>query len=743
MTQSKYNISLYRHDPLDLDFHTEAELPNLFFPMQSSPLKQWFDSSNGSFAALISEACERHADDNFEFDAALDQLMALLAEAEVDRDVATVAVLRNLRADSQLQPERIEKLFGTSVKKLYLGTLQLDSISKALDRGDLQDSTPKRRIDFSRILIAMVDDVRVIVIHLAELLVRMRQAHQLPESESRNLSMLVLSAYTPLANKLGIWRLKWELEDLSFKFLNRTEYDRIVWYLNERRVERENYVNQFVILLNELMEKLNIKATVSGRAKHLYGIWRKMNQKGLNFEDLCDVSAVRILVDDVAACYEALGAVHATWPSINDEFDDYIAMPKPNGYQSLHTAVIGPDSKVAEVQIRTAKMHHDCEFGVAAHWKYKENSSSTSYQDEKVALLRNLLDWKHEISGALELEPAKSQEVAADYIYVFTPAGNVVELPHGSTPIDFAYAIHTEVGHRCRGAKVNGGIVPLTCSLKTGDWVEIRTAKTGGPSRDWLILQNKFVSSARARRCIRRWFKHEEYGRYLAQGKAVLEKELARHHIAKVNMDKLAADNGFQSSSDFFTAIGLKELKPFHAISGLIKRDSIDEQIKEIEVRRQRTSNVSLPTLSIQGVSNLLTSHASCCRPLPGDDVTGYVTVTRGITIHKSNCNNIKRMLADYPDRRISVSWENVGKTRQPIEFTLEVEGHPTLLQDISNTVDSLGLKISAVNIGRLKVGQLGKIHLTVEIGSADELRKVLRNLSNVDRVLKVSRNTD
>ncbi len=680
------------------------------------------------------------ASDPTQFDSTLEQIMSLLAEAEVDEDVATVAILRNLRNDSGLQLEKIEELFGTSVRKLYSGTLQLDSISEALNRGDLQDSTPRRRIDFSRILIAMVDDVRVIVIHLTELLVRMRQASQLPAAQSENLSTLVLSVYTPLANKLGIWRLKWELEDLSFKYLNRAEFDRIARYLDERRVERENYVRQFVMLLKDLMEKLNIRATVSGRAKHLYGIWRKLNQKGLTFENLFDVSAVRILVNDVAACYEALGAVHATWSSINDEFDDYIAMPKSNGYQSLHTAVIGPDSKVVEVQIRTERMHHDCEFGVAAHWKYKENSSSAAYQDEKVALLRNLLDWKHEVSGVLQSEHAKFQDITADVIYVFTPAGDAVELPAGSTPIDFAYAIHTEVGHRCRGAKINGKIVPLTYSLRSGDWVEIRTVKTGGPSRDWLILQNKFVNSVRARRNIRRWFKHEEYGRYLAQGKATLEKELTRHHITKVNMDKLAAENGFQNSNEFFTAIGMRELKPFHAISGLIKRDFNHEKIQEIEIKRHRTSDVTLPALSIQGVSNVLTNHASCCQPLPGDDVIGYVTVKRGITIHKDGCKNIQHMLVNHPDRRISVKWQVGSETKQPVEFVLEVDGHPSLLQDISAAMDNLNLKITAVNVGRLKINESGTIHLTVELGSTSQLQSVLRKLSNVDRVLKVSR---
>ena len=711
--------------------------------MKHQPSTQWFDRSSYPYTDLVSNIRERYSVTELEYDDTLDQIISLLAEAKVNQEVAVVTVLRNVQTEAELQVRILENKFGSSVLKLYNAALQLDSISKALDRGDLRESASNRQLDFSRILITMVDDVRVIVIHLVELLVRLRKAKYLPEEQTKRLAKLVLSVYTPLANKLGIWRLKWELEDLAFKYLNRKEFDRIARFLDERRIEREKYIDQVVTELQQLMIKLNITAVVYGRAKHLYGIWKKLNRKSLNFEELFDVSAVRILVCDVSSCYEALGAVHSNWPSINNEFDDYIAAPKANGYQSLHTAVVGPNLKVVEVQIRTKQMHRDCEFGVAAHWKYKEQQKSSSYQDEKVALLRNLLDWKDEVSGAFQMEPTTAQDIDDKVIFVFTPTGNVVELPKGATAIDFAYAIHTEVGHRCRGANVNGRIVPLTYALKNGDWVEIRTAKSGGPSRDWLSTQQRFVVSARARRCIRRWFKQEEYGRYLAQGKVILERELARNNVSKLNMDKLASANGFKTSNDLFTAIGMKELKPFHAISDLLKSNSDAENIQEVEVIDQRRSENTLPSISIHGISNLLTHKASCCGPLPGDDVVGYVTVASGITIHKASCKNIEYMLKNNPNRKISVSWEVDEKNSHPVNIALDVEGHATLVQEVSNLLEKLRVKITAMNVGKLKLRELGKVHLTVEVGSTNELQRVIRRLSSIDRVIKVKRIVD
>lgn len=700
----------------------------------------WHEVHTDICQDLLAEVCEAYgADMVVETGVVALDVVALLSEAEADWEMAAVAVLRGMRLSVQPNIERIGKRFGVAVRRLYESASQLDSISLAVERGDIQFRSPSRRLDISRILVAMIDDPRVVVIHLAELLVKMRGAGELPEPDRNDMAVQMLAVYTPLANKLGIWRLKWELEDLSFKYLHRAEFDRIARQVDERRVEREEYIVAFVSELQALMDRSNIKATVNGRAKHLYGIWNKMQMKGVNLDNLFDVRAVRILVPDIASCYLALGAVHAYWTAVEGELDDYIAVPKPNGYRSLHTAVRGPDTKIVEVQIRTVEMHNDCEFGVAAHWKYKENVKTSGYQERKVRLLRQILDWKEEIFGDRNAD-AEPLEKESEIIYAFTPAGNVIELPFGATPIDFAYAIHTEVGHRCRGAMVNGRIVPLTYVLGNGDWVEIRTVKSGGPSRDWLNSNEGFTVTSRAQSRIRRWFKLEEYGRYQTEGKSVLDREMNRHGLSKINLEKLATDNGFRHSQDLLTAIGMRELKPFHAIAGLVRK-SLDEEAPIVtEPRSNRDpESVTLP-LSVLGVENLLTRYASCCGPLPGDDVIGYVTVSRGITIHRSNCRNIKRMLEINPERLVAVEWEADKLSKRPVDIEMVVEGHPDLLQDITTAISQLGMELLAVNAVRIKNQELGKVYLCLEVADNEDLKKTLMRLRGIDRVLKVNR---
>ncbi len=687
-------------------------------------------------AKLISEICHEYDFEEQEIEPTLPDVVALLIESDVDRDTVAVAVLRRCQQIVPVSKESFRKRFGVAVAELYQGVAKLDSLSFTFSRGDVHTATSNRRVDFSRILVTMVDDPRVVVIHLAEVLVQMRQARELTQVEQTSLAEQVLALYTPLANKLGMWRFKWELEDLSFKYINRPEFDRIVKQMDGRRVEREAYIEAFVNELQLLMDKSNIHAKVNGRAKHLYGIWRKLNRKGVEFSDLFDVRAVRILVDDVASCYAALGAVHASWQVFAGEFDDYIAVPKPNGYQSLHTAIFGPDGKTVEVQIRTHQMHSDCEFGVAAHWLYKEDSKSGTYQEGKIRLLRQLMEWKAEIADARIENDVDAKSEEHTNTYVFTPAGKVIELPADATPIDFAYSIHTEVGHRCRGARVNGKMVPLTHILKTGDWVEIQTVKAGGPSRDWLSAHHKFVASNRAKACIRRWFKLEEYGRYEVQGRALLDKEFARHNLSKVNIDKLALNNGYKNSRVFLAAIGMKELKPSQAIASLIEPVSAGEEIK----LSRRSEETDTPSLSIFGVDNLLTNHASCCGPLPGDDVIGYVTVARGITIHKRECGNIKRMLEAHPERLVTVDWEFDRSSKYPVDIELYAEGHSGLLQEITATMGSLGVSLVALNTPRIRPNDVGRISMTVEISTADELNKVMGRLRRLEHVIRARR---
>lgn len=709
----------------------ENESASLPLAVKTREILQSDDARN-----LIGEVCSQFTAESLVDDHELVNVVALLMQNDVDGDTISVSVLRGLRKTLTIRQEQIRKKLQSSVAELYQGTEKLDAISINFGRGQVQTSASNKKIDFSRILVAMVDDPRVVVIQLAELLVQMREAKHLPVEQRQSLAKQVTAIYTPLANKLGMWRFKWELEDLSFKYTNRTEFDRIARQLDGRRTEREAFIHSFVYQVQSLMDKSNIDAEVNGRAKHVYGIWRKLNQKGMQFDHLFDVRAVRILVDDIASCYAALGAVHASWSAVDGEFDDYIAVPKPNGYRSLHTAIYGPDSKIVEVQIRTRQMHNDCEFGVAAHWIYKEDAKSAPYQERKIRLLRQLMAWKDEVANGGPSEPDDAEGEMPPNTYVFTPAGKVVELPAYSTPIDFAYSIHTEVGHRCRGAIVNGRMVPLTHVLNTGDWVEIQTVKSGGPSRDWLTSQYKFVVSARAKACIRRWFKLEEYGRYEAQGRAILDKEVAKHGLSKVNYDRLALANGYKNSQVFLAAIGMKELKLAHAIVSLVEQTPVDQEIK----LSKRPVESDSPPLSIFGVGNLLTNHASCCGPLPGDDVIGYVTVSRGITIHKRNCGNIRRMLETHPDRLVPVDWEYDRLLKHPVDIELLVEGHSKLLQEITATTSDMGVNLIALNTTRVKQNDIGKISLTVEISTADELKNVLARLRGIDQVIRARR---
>ncbi len=685
---------------------------------------------------LIRKVTDHFADETCVINRSLTDTVSLLIETDADQDSSMVAILRGYRDSLPIRKEVIRKRLGGSVADLYQSAERLDTLSVNMGRVDVQDVASNQQIDFSRILITMVDDPRVVNIHLAELLVQMREAKTLSQAAQQLLAKQVLSVYTPLANKLGMWRFKWELEDLSFKYTNRTEFDQIAYQLDGRRVEREAYIDTFVAELQSLMDNSNIGAAVNGRAKHVYGIWRKLNRKNVNFDSLFDVRAVRILVDDIASCYAALGAVHASWTAVENEFDDYISVPKPNGYQSLHTAIYGPDSKTVEVQIRTWQMHNDCEFGVAAHWLYKEDNNSSTYQEGKIRLLRQLMEWKEDVADSQSNDTSKADASNLASTYVFTPAGKVVELPAFSTPIDFAYAIHTEVGHRCRGARINGRIVSLTHVLKTGDWVEIQTVKSGGPSRDWLSSNQNFVVSSRAKARIRRWFKLEEYSRYEAQGRALLEKELAKHGLSKINFDKLALSNGYKNSEIFLAAIGMKELKTTHAISSLIESEPEESEIK----LPKRGLEPNAPALSILGIGNLLTNHASCCGPLPGDDVIGYVTLSRGVTIHKRDCGNIKRMLETHPDRLLPVDWEYSQSTNYPVDLEMIAEGRSGLLQEITSVMSNLDVSLIALNTPHIRPNEVGRISMTIEISTAVELKNVLARLKGLDRVIRVRR---
>ncbi|MGZ5262053.1 MAG: RelA/SpoT family protein, partial [Burkholderiales bacterium] len=521
-----------------------------------------------------------------------------------------------------------------------------------------------------KMLLAMVQDVRVVLIKLADHLQEIRFLARTADAERRTAAAeLTRDIFAPLANRLGVWHLKWELEDLAFRILEPVTYKEIARLLDEKRVDRERYIESVIAVLAGELARAGIRAEVSGRPKHLFSIYKKMQRKSIGFEALHDVRAVRVLVQDVKDCYAALGLVHQLWSPLPKEFDDYIAKPKSNHYRSLHSAVIGPEGKVVEIQIRTHEMHQHSELGVAAHWRYKEDARHDRGYQEKIAWLRQILEWKDEVSDANELTEQFKTELFSDTLYVLTPQGRVVDLPAGATPIDFAYHVHTELGHRCRGAKVDGAIVPLNTPLRNGQQVEILTAKQGGPSRDWLNASLGFIKSHAARTKVRQWFNRQNLEADLAHGRSLLDKELQRHGATALNLDKLATDLGYSKLSDALIDIARGELGP-KQLQDAIKPATVGPEPLDAVQPIARTSRSSgKSSVLIVGVDKLLTLTAKCCKPAPPERIVGFVTRGRGISVHRVDCSNFKRL---DPERCVAAEWGEATGATFPVDVMVE-----------------------------------------------------------------------
>ena len=581
-------------------------------------------------------------------------------------------------------------------------------------------------------LLAMAEDVRGVLIQLAERLVAMRHLDEEPPQRQTSLARETLDVLAPLANRLGVWQIKWQLEDLAFACLEPRVYHDIARALAERRVDRERYLAGVVALLERELAKAGVRAQVSARAKHLYGIWRKMQRKNRDVDHIFDVRAVRIVADDVSACYAALGVVHGLWHYIPGEFDDYIATPKENHYRSIHTAVIGPEGKTVEVQIRTHEMHRASELGVAAHWRYKEGGRPDSSLDKKIEWLRQLLEWK----DAWSIDALKSA-IFEDRVYVFTPKGAIVDLPRGATPLDFAYHIHTEVGHRCRGAKVNGRMLPLTYALKTGEQVEIVTAKEGGPSRDWLNPHLGYLKTAKARAKVQQWFKEQQHDENVALGRALLARELARLGAHETAFDRLAERLGFAGVDALLVAFAHGEVRPqqlLHAVQPAAA-PAVAMPAQGADTGRRTAASA----IQIQGVGNLLNRLAGCCRPLPGDPIVGYITRGKGITVHRRDCANALRHLRDG-ERVVDVAWGDAAGTTYPVEVHVVAHDRPGLLRDIGALLANERINVARSSTVTDKRRQLAHIALTLEIPDVDALSRVLAQIDTIPNVLEVSR---
>jgi len=590
-----------------------------------------------------------------------------------------------------------------------------------------------------KMLLAMVEDARVVVIKLCYRLHTLESAKNLPAEEQRQLAQQTLDLFAPLANRLGIWQIKWQLEDWSLRYLHPDAYHKIASWLDERRTDRERYIQETIRAMQEDLDKHHIHAAVTGRPKHLYSIWRKLERKGMSFSGLFDARAIRVLVDDIPACYAVLGLIHGRWQPIPGQFDDYIASPKENNYQSLHTAVIGPAGKTLEVQIRTHRMHEQAELGVAAHWRYKEGGAAgDAGLERRIAWLRKLLESSGEDGNAEDFLDRFRAEIGEERVYVITPRGDIHDLPAGATPLDFAYAVHTDVGHRCRGARINGAIAPLTRALQNGDRVEILTAKELKPSRDWLISQLGYLTTSRARAKVRQWFKHEDYNQNLATGRDLLERELHRLGLGDEPFEALAARFNYAKVSDFLAAIGAGDLSTAQ-IAGRL------QPVVPREIALPAATGRELPPtersgIHVHGVGRMLTTLARCCSPVPPEPITGYITKGRGITVHRQDCRNALRLEAAAAGRMVEVSWGDTAAQTYPITIRVEAYDRPGLLRDITVLLASQRINVLGANTHTDKESGHAVMDLILEITGIAQLSDVLGRISRFPNITSARR---
>lgn len=667
----------------------------------------------------------------------------ILSGLKLDPDTIVAAILHDVVEDTPVSLEDIREDFGPEVAQLVNGVTKMGKME------GLQSSETGRRSDqiraesLRKMLLAMAEDVRVVLIKLADRLHNMRTLESLAVDKQRRISQETMDVFAPLANRLGIWQIKWELEDLSYRYLEPENYQDIADMLVEKRVDREKYIEKFKATLAEKLEQAKVKAEISGRPKHIYGIAKKMHQKSIAFDQVYDVRAVRILVENTEDCYSVLGIIHSNWQYIPGEFDDYIATPKENNYQSIHTAVVGPEGQTVEVQIRTREMHKQSEYGVAAHWRYKEGALKDKDYDEKIAWLRQLLEWKDELIEAGEFVDQFKSEVFSDRVYVFTPKGKIIDLQNGSTPLDFAYRIHTEVGHRCRGAKINGRIQPLIYQLKTGDNVEILTVKKGEPSRDWLNPHLSYIKTSKARSKIQQWFRQQDHDDNVASGRVALERELKRLGISGLKQESIAKHLRYKGVNDFLAAVGRGEVKAtriLDAVQRLTQEDiKVEQAVKPDASRLQRTQARGV---QIQGVGDLLVHMAKCCKPLPGDPVVGYITHGRGVTIHRKDCANALRYFSDSIERLVEVSWGSSSDDTYPVDISVTAYDRSGLLSDITTLLRDEGINVRAINTSTDKEQHVAYMRITLEIPDINKLSRILVRIEQLSNVIEVSRYT-
>ena len=691
---------------------------------------------------------------------------AILSELCVPPVVIAAGLLHDTVEDTEVTLKEIERDFGKEISSLVDGVTKLtqlprvsrgdqhsneqleeDKIREIAERRGLPDPdsevdqlTRSRRYDavsetLRKTFLAMGEDIRVVLIKLADRLHNMRTLGHLPENKRKRIAQQTMDIFAPLANRLGIWQIKWELEDLAFRYLQPDIYKEIAENLASRRADREQEMKVVIDGLQSVLTKESVNADISGRPKHIYSIFKKMHRKGVPFEMVFDVRAVRIIVPNVPTCYSSLGVIHTHWRPIPDEFDDYIAAPKDNFYQSLHTAVVFDDGNTLEVQIRTPQMDQSAEYGIASHWRYKEDVDRDEDYERRIVWLRSLMEWRQDVIDAGEFVDGLKSDVFEDRVYLFTPRGDIIDLPSGSTPIDFAYHVHTDVGHRCRGAKVNGKLISLDYVLKTGEKVEILTAKRGGPSLDWLNPNLGLVKTQRARSKIRRWFKVQAREKNINQGKNLLEKELRRLGLSKINIEKLGKEFEFRTVDEFYEAIGNGDISIGRIVNHLTLPEVETDSFELISRPTPEEQLAPTDSVTILGLRGLLTNFARCCNPAPGDDIVGYITRGRGATIHRQDCPNIMRI--KDRERLVKVSWGEASHT-YPVPVQMKAYDRDGLMKDVSTLIAEEG-----INMGKVSVdvkNNLAIFDLVLEVRDLAQLSKVLDRLENLANVLEAQR---
>jgi len=693
------------------------------------------DAIIGARAALERASVRSPADLGFATEAA--EIMGGLTEST---ELASALLVRPVISRG-LTPEQTAGIVGQGATDIAVALQRLGTLGLPSDWSPARGLDARQAETLRKMLLAVVSDPRLVLARLAEELVGLRHARELGAGERERRAVEARVIYAPLANRLGVWQLKWELEDLAFRYLEPEEYRRIAAALNERRADRERYIQALCDELAAALKAAGIEAQVYGRPKHMYSIYRKMQRKQLAFEQLFDVRAVRVVVATVPECYAALGVVHGLWPYIPGEFDDYIATPKGNGYRSIHTAVIGPQAKSLEVQIRTREMHEHAELGVAAHWTYKEGGPRDAQYQRKIEWVRRLLE-PHDGTGEdaeRDFVEGMRAELFEDRVYVLTPKGEVIDLPRGATPLDFAYQVHTSLGHRCRGAKINGRIVPLTRALANGEIVEIITARHEAPSRDWLAPEQGYLVSPRSRGKVRAWFRRQDVGDNRSAGRALAERELARIGVRAEQLALLARELNARDLDHFYQLLGEGEITVTQLMQAAGRLIAPQPERALVRAARPAPRRRAAP-VEIEGVGDLPTTLARCCAPLRPQPITGYVTLGRGVTVHRSDCASLMRMSALKPDRVLKVEWAAADTGSLEVEIAVSAYDRRGLLRDISDVVAAEHLSIDAVTSRTDHEAGTAHFALRIPVSDLEQLARLLRRLASVPNVIEARR---